>query len=95
MGYEQEIWELRGRVRDLERQIEHLRTSRRVLMNLLEKCEREKRATLTKLEKENKRLQYNNIRYARRLMKNNCQLVELQTKGPIVASVSAGNALDD
>ncbi len=51
MGYEQEIIELRNRVQDLERQVEHLRTSRRVLMNLLEKCEREKKTTLTRLEK--------------------------------------------
>ncbi|MGB3974173.1 MAG: translation initiation factor 2 [Peptococcia bacterium] len=80
MGYEQEIIELRNLVQDLERQVEHLRTSRRVLMNLLEKCEREKKTTLTRLEKENKRLQTNNLRYARRLFKNNCRLVELQSK---------------
>lgn len=80
MGYEQEINELKSQVRGLERQVEHLRTSRRVLMNLLEKCEREKKVTFSKLEKENKRLQLNNLRYARRLLKNNCRLVELQTK---------------
>ncbi len=81
MGYEQEIWELRARVQELEKQVQHLRTSRRVLMNLLEKCEREKRLVSSQLEKENKRLQMNNVRYARWLMKNNIRIVELQSRG--------------
>lgn len=76
MGYENEIWLLRQRVRELEKQVEQLRTSRRILMNLVEKLEQERRFSLSKLEKENKKLTQNNKRYAARLMKYNCYLVE-------------------
>jgi len=80
MGYEQEIWFLRSRVKELEKQVEHLRISRRVLMNLIEKIEREKRIALSQLEKENKRLQQSNQRYAKWLMKNNIRFVEMQAE---------------
>lgn len=78
MGYEQEIWLLRRRVRELEKQVEQLRVSRRVLMNLIERMEEEKKNSLSRLEKENKRLQINNRRYAKKLMKYNSCLVELK-----------------
>jgi len=78
MGYEQEIWLLRRRVRELEKQVEQLRVSRRVLMNLIERIEEEKKNSLSRLEKENKRLQTNNLRYAKKLMKYNSCLVELK-----------------
>lgn len=77
MGYEQELWHLRNRVKELEKQVEHLRVSRRVLMNLIEKIEKEKRYLLSQKEKENKRLQINNQRYAYWLMKYNCRMMEL------------------
>ncbi|PKM89993.1 MAG: translation initiation factor 2 [Firmicutes bacterium HGW-Firmicutes-12] len=76
MGNEQELLYLRQRVSDLERQVEQLRLSRRVLMNLIERLENERRSNTTKLEKENKRLQLDNWRYAKRLMKYNCYLAE-------------------
>ena len=95
MGYEQEIWYLRSRVKELEKQIDHLRISRRVLMNLIEKIEREKRTALSQLEKENKRLQHNNIRYAQWLMKNNNRLVEMQTKGYVEQNQAPITAVED
>ena len=95
MGYEQEIWYLRSRVKELEKQIDHLRISRRVLMNLIEKIEREKRTALSQLEKENKRLQHNNIRYAQWLMKNNNRLVEMQTKGYVEQNQAPETAVED
>lgn len=76
MGYEQEIWSLRNRVKELEKQVEHLRLSRRVLMNLIERLEKEKRLNMNLLEKENRRLQLNNQKYAKWLMSYNCRLVE-------------------
>lgn len=85
MGYEQEIWFLRHRVQELEKQVEHLRVSRRVLMNIIEKIEKEKRVSLSQLEKEVKRLQYNNQRYAQWLMKYNKRYVEMEAKNSIVA----------
>jgi len=68
------------RIGELEEQVEHLRISRRVLMNLIEKIEREKRLLLTKLEKENKRLQYNNSKYAHWLWNKNKKIIELEAK---------------
>ena len=95
MGYEQEIWYLRSRVKELEKQIDHLRISRRVLMNLIEKIEREKRNALSQLEKENKRLQHNNIRYAQWLMKNNNRLVEMQMQGYVEQDQTPVTAVED
>lgn len=78
MSYEQEVLHLRQRVCDLERQVEQLRLSRRVLMNLVERMENERRINTNRLEKENKRLQQDNWRYAKRLMKYNYYLAELR-----------------
>ncbi len=69
-----------NRIKDLEEQVEHLRISRRVLMNLIEKIEKEKRFYLAKLENENKRLQKNNSKYAQWLWQKNRKLIELETK---------------
>lgn len=80
MENEYEVWQLRHKVKELEKQVENLRISRRVLMNLIERLEKEKRNELFLLEKENKRLQLNNKRYAKWLMRYNCRLVEMQLK---------------
>jgi len=71
---------LRARVGELEQRVEHLRVSRRVLMNLLEKVEREKVALVHRLEKENVRLQRDNKRFAKWIFSKNRELVELQVK---------------
>ena len=68
------------RVRELEEKVEQLRLSRRVLMNLVEKLEKEKTCILGRLERENRRLHRDNNKYARRLLKKNSQIVELQSK---------------
>ncbi len=75
-----EIKLLRDRVGELEQRVEHLRVSRRVLMNLLEKVEREKVALVRRLEKENVRLQRDNKRFARWIFSKNREIVELQDK---------------
>ncbi|MFA5881159.1 MAG: translation initiation factor 2 [Eubacteriales bacterium] len=71
---------LESQVKELETKIEHLRFSRRVLMNLIERIENDKWDLLSKLEKENKKLQYNNSRYARTLLRKNRQIIEMETK---------------
>lgn len=68
------------RVGELEQRIEHLRVSRRVLMNLLEKVEREKVTLVHKLEKENVRLQRDNTRFAKWIFSKNREIIELQEK---------------
>lgn len=65
---------------ELEEKVEQLRLSRRVLMNLIEKTERERTGFLNRLEKENHRLHRDNCRYARRLLDKNSQIVELESK---------------
>ena len=73
-----EIRLLRARVGELEQRVEHLRVSRRVLMNLLEKVEREKVALVHSLEKENIRLQRDNKRFAKWIFSKNKEIVELK-----------------
>lgn len=75
-----EVKLLRARVGELEQRVEHLRVSRRVLMNLLEKVEREKVALVHYLEKENVRLQRDNKRFAKWIFSKNREIVELQEK---------------
>lgn len=69
-----------NRIKELEEQVDHLRISRRVLMNLIEKTERDKMFFFTKLENENKKLQKTNTKYAQWLWQKNRELVELETK---------------
>nr|WP_240985846.1 translation initiation factor 2 [Acididesulfobacillus acetoxydans] len=80
MEEQEELTLLRVRVKELEQRVEHLRVSRRVLMNLLEKVEREKIALIHNLEKENVRLQRDNSRFAKWLFSKNRQIVELQER---------------
>ena len=80
MDSKDEINLLRARIGELEQRVEHLRVSRRVLMNLLEKVEREKVALVRNLEKENVRLQRDNKRFAKWIFSKNKEIVELQEK---------------
>ncbi|MGI6491654.1 MAG: translation initiation factor 2 [Peptococcaceae bacterium] len=65
---------------ELEEKVEQLRFSRRVLMNLIEKIEKDKAVFLKNLERENRKLQRNNFRFAQRLWNKNIQLVELELR---------------
>lgn len=78
---------LRERIMELEEKVEQLRLSRRVLMNLIERTERERTGSLSKLEKENHRLHRDNCRYARRLLDKNLRIVELESK---LGKISSG-----
>lgn len=71
---------LRQRVQELEEKVEQLRLSRRVLMNLIEKIEKEKSTFLARMEKENRKLHVDNYRYARWLLLKNQKIVELETQ---------------
>ncbi|ACV63847.1 hypothetical protein Dtox_3095 [Desulfofarcimen acetoxidans DSM 771] len=71
---------LQRRVHELEEKVEQLRLSRRVLMNLVEKLEREKSGSVTRLEKENRKLQLSNYRYAKFLLKKNRQIMDLRVR---------------
>lgn len=75
-----EINYLQRRVQELEEKVEQLRLSRRVLMNLIEKLEKEKSCFLSRLEKENRKLHKANYRFARSLLIKNRQIVELESR---------------
>jgi len=72
------IEDLQRRIRELEDKVESLRISRRVLMNLIESIENERREQLTSLENRNEQLQKNNCRYARLIMYRNLRINELE-----------------
>jgi predicted RNase H-like nuclease (RuvC/YqgF family) len=71
---------LKNRVMELEEKVEQLRFSRRVLMNLIEKIEKDKAVFLKNLERANLKVQRNNFRFAQRLWNKNIQLVELELR---------------
>lgn len=71
-----EIEELRQRVKDLEQKIEGLRLGRRVLMNIIESIERERREEIERLTRENQRLLRSNARFAKSLFESNLRLME-------------------
>ena len=80
MNFNNDVQHLQKRVQELEEKVEQLRLSRRVLMNLIEKLEKEKNSFLNQLEKENKKLHLANYWYARSLLCKNRQIVELESK---------------
>ncbi|AEG15908.1 translation initiation factor 2 [Desulfofundulus sp. TPOSR] len=75
-----DVLEMQRRIQELEEKVEQLRLSRRVLMNLIERMDKEKSAILAQLEKENKRLHRVNYRYARSLLRKNLQILELESR---------------
>jgi len=78
---DKEIMEaLRHRIRELEEKVEALRISRRVLMNLVDALERERKEQVQKLQMMNERLQRDNCRYAKAIMYRNVRITELESK---------------
>lgn len=75
-----DVLELKLRVRELEEKVDQLRLSRRVLMCLLERMEKERAAHLVRLERENRKLHRANYRYARSLWRKNMRIMELESK---------------
>lgn len=73
-----EVGELRRRIRLLEERVQGLRASRRILMNLVAAQEREKRARIQRLEKENVRLQQQSTRFAKIVLERNIRIIRLQ-----------------
>ncbi len=86
MDPKEELDVLRAKVGELEQRVEHLRVSRRVLMNLLEKVEKEKVFLVRKLEKENMRLHRDNTRFAKWIFSKNREIVKLQEEVSTVSN---------
>lgn len=70
----------RERIAELEEKVEQLRLSRRILMNLVEKIERDRNSSLMRLEEENRKLHLLNHRYARCLLQKYRQIKDLELK---------------
>lgn len=68
------------RIAELEEKVRHLRFSRRILMNLLERLEQERGGLVQKLQKENKKLQSSNTKYAQSILWKNRRILELEKK---------------
>lgn len=74
------IDELRIHIQELEDKLAALRVSRRVLMNLLDNVEKEKREQFLLLENQNEKLQKNNYHYAQTIMHQNLRIAKLEEK---------------
>ena len=78
MNVNEEITFLKKRIAELEKQLENLRLSRRVLMELLEQTEKEKNNLSLQLQKKNKSLnKYRKFNF-NKLYKNDFELYELK-----------------
>lgn len=73
-----EIEILRAKIRSLEEKIQGLRASRRILMNLLTTCEREKKVRIARLERENEILKRRSSKYARAVFERNLRIIRLE-----------------
>lgn len=71
---------LKSRIRELENKVDALRISRRVLMNLIDMVEKEKKDQVLKLKIINEKLQKNNSRYAKAIMSRNLRINELESR---------------
>lgn len=76
------------KINKLKKEIENLRISRRILMYLVEKLEKERQ----QLELENKKLQKSNYRYAQTILQKNIEIVTLQS--PLTEIYNTGNTKD-
>ncbi|NLC07791.1 MAG: translation initiation factor 2 [Syntrophomonadaceae bacterium] len=68
---------LLSRIKDLEKKVQHLRISRRVLMSLVTRQEQDKAVQILELLEENRRLRRTNNRFAQTLWLKNRQILEL------------------
>lgn len=69
-----------NRINELEERIEQLRLSRRILMNLLEDLDKERRNEISKIKDQQKKLKKANVRYAFNLIQQNAKVIELEKK---------------
>lgn len=78
MNTNDEIVYLRKRVNELEKQLDNLRLSRRVLMDLLEQIEKEKNSLSLQLEKKSKHLSKARKHNYKKIYAQNFELYEIK-----------------
>lgn len=72
--------ELQAQIRELQTRVEDLRLGRRILMNLVEMLEKNRREQVAALEQEVTRLRLHNRYLARLLWEKSRTIAQLQTK---------------
>ena len=82
------IGELRVHIQGLEDKLAALRVSRRILMNLLDNVENDKREKLIILENQNGKLQKNNCHNAQTIMHKNTYIAKLEEKIKIFSDLT-------
>lgn len=79
MSTDEEVILLNKRIIEMDKQLDNLRLSRRVLMDLLEQLEKEKKILNQKLEQKNKQLQrYRKINKGKQSCTQEFEVVELK-----------------
>lgn len=82
------IGELRVHIQELEEKVAALRISRRILMNLLDNIEKEKREQVLLLENQNEKLQKNIYHYAQTIMHQNSRIAKLEEKIKVFSNLT-------
>ncbi|KUO66808.1 MAG: hypothetical protein APF84_02860 [Gracilibacter sp. BRH_c7a] len=78
MSIQEENLLLKKRIAELEKQLDNLRLSRRILMDLLEQIEKEKNALSSKLELKSKHLQKYRKLSQNKFLSQDFQVLELK-----------------
>ncbi len=75
---EDELTRLKTKMKGMEEKIRSLRTSRQVLMNLLSIIEKDRRAKINRLERENQKLKRSSSRFAKAVLERNSKISYLE-----------------
>ena len=79
---------LQSQIQELEEKVAALRVSRRILMNLLDRLEKEKCEQFSILENQNNKLKKSNWQYAQTIMSQNLRIAKLEEKFNIFSDLT-------
>ncbi len=79
---------LQSQIQELEEKVSALRVSRRILMNLLDRLEKEKCEQFSILENQNNKLKKSNWQYAQTIMSQNLRIAKLEEKFNIFSDLT-------
>ena len=79
---------LQSQIQELEEKVSAMRVSRRILMNLLDRLEKEKCEQFSILENQNNKLKKSNWQYAQTIMSQNLRIAKLEEKFNIFSDLT-------
>ena len=79
---------LQSQIQELDEKVSGLRVSRRILMNLLDRLEKEKCEQFSILENQNNKLKKSNWQYAQTIMSQNLRIAKLEEKFNIFSDLT-------